>query len=284
MLDRALNTIFFESLSHTNTLLNGLNELRLKGHLIDITLKANGRSFRAHRAVLASCSEYFRAMFTDAMKESQQNEISLNGVTAAGIELLLEYAYTSKLELNLANVQDVLSAASHIQLDAVVEACSNYLQSQLDVDNCVDIVSIAEMYSLDKLRQRVYRYICAHLSEFVKTHEISVLARHQLEHILACDYPVDCSEVVVLSIVLQWIKKSDKTLHDVRMCNRLLGLVRLAEVSSGDMERTLQAAGVSPNSSLYGLTKNLAQHKRDLQYLREIRIMPSLIHEEWNWR
>ncbi|XP_059609563.1 kelch-like protein 26 [Phlebotomus argentipes] len=264
MLDRTLNTIFFESLSHTNTLLNGLNELRLNGHLIDITLTANGRSFRAHRAVLASCSEYFRAMFTDAMKESQQHEISLNGVTAAGIELLLEYAYTSKLELNLANVQDVLSAASHIQLDAVVEACSNYLQSQLDVDNCVDIVSIAEMYSLDKLRQRVYRYICAHLSEFVKTHEICVLARHQLEHILACDYPVDCSEVVVLNIVLQWITKSEKTLHDVRTCSRLLGLVRLAEVSPSDVERTLQAVGVSSNCALFGLTKSLAQSQKRL--------------------
>lgn len=33
MLDRTLNTIFFESLSHTNTLLNGLNELRLKGEI-----------------------------------------------------------------------------------------------------------------------------------------------------------------------------------------------------------------------------------------------------------
>lgn len=84
--------------------------------------------FQAHRVVLASCSDYFRAMFTDAMRESRQSKICLNGVSAAGIRLLLEYAYTSRLALNLANIQDVLSAASHIQVVAVVEACSNYLQ------------------------------------------------------------------------------------------------------------------------------------------------------------
>jgi hypothetical protein len=70
-------------------------------------------------------------MFTDAMRESRQSEICLNGVTAAGIRLLLDYAYTSRLALNLANIQDVLSAASHVQVVAVVEACSNYLQVRL---------------------------------------------------------------------------------------------------------------------------------------------------------
>ncbi|XP_049790542.1 kelch-like protein 26 isoform X3 [Schistocerca nitens] len=126
--DRPLNTVHFESPSHTGTLLCGLNTLRSKGLLLDVTLVAEGEAFQAHRVVLASCSDYFRAMFTDAMRESRQSEICLNGVTAAGMRLLLDYAYTSRLALNLANIQDVLSAASHVQVVAVVEACSSYLQ------------------------------------------------------------------------------------------------------------------------------------------------------------
>lgn len=61
-------------------------------------------------------------------QESRESEIRLNGVTAAGIRLLLDYAYTSRLALTLDNIQDILSAASHVQVVAVVEACSNYLQ------------------------------------------------------------------------------------------------------------------------------------------------------------
>lgn len=88
-------------------------------------------------------------MFTDAMRESRQSEICLNGVSAAGMRLLLDYAYTSRLALNLANIQDVLSAASHIQVVAVVEACSTYLQV---TSRCYS----QEYYS----NETVCRYLC----------------------------------------------------------------------------------------------------------------------------
>lgn len=125
------HTIHFESPSHTGLLLCGLNSLRTKNLLVDVTLVAGGQAFEAHRVVLASCSDYFRAMFTTEVRESRQKEITLEGVSAKGMHFLLDYAYTSRLALNLSNIQDVLSAASHVQVTTVVEACSGYLE----VDN-----------------------------------------------------------------------------------------------------------------------------------------------------
>lgn len=46
LIDRPLNTVSFESISHTNTVLTGLNELRRREYLLDITLLAEGHSFR----------------------------------------------------------------------------------------------------------------------------------------------------------------------------------------------------------------------------------------------
>lgn len=67
-------------------------------------------------------------MFTDEMRERGQSEICLNGVSATGLQGLLEYAYTSRLCLNLANILDILAAAAHFQVLAIIQACSNYLQ------------------------------------------------------------------------------------------------------------------------------------------------------------
>lgn len=43
---RPLNTICFESTSHTNTLLQGFNDLRNQDFLLDVTLLADGKSFK----------------------------------------------------------------------------------------------------------------------------------------------------------------------------------------------------------------------------------------------
>ena len=43
-------------------------------------------------------------MFTGKMREQQQNEIKLNDMSPVGIQLLLDYAYTSRLTLNKGRV------------------------------------------------------------------------------------------------------------------------------------------------------------------------------------
>lgn len=39
--------------------------------------------------------------------------------------------------------------------------------------------------------------MCAHLSEFSRSSDFQRLSPSQLEHLLACDFPVDCSEIEV---------------------------------------------------------------------------------------
>ena len=55
-----LQTYHFELPSHLGTLLSGLDSLRNKSLLFDVTLIVEGQRFGAHRVVLASCSDYFR--------------------------------------------------------------------------------------------------------------------------------------------------------------------------------------------------------------------------------
>ena len=107
----------------------------------------------------------------------------------------------------------------------------------MDLDNCIDIATLAELYSLSQLRKRVYRFMCAHLSEFSRSPDFQRLSPLQLEHLLACDFPVDCSETQVLNIVIQWIKKGGERNQSAAL--KILRRVHFAEIPNRDFEATL---------------------------------------------
>lgn len=47
--------------------------------------------------VLASCSEYFAAMFTGALRESQLTEIAIERIDAQALQSLVHYCYTGTI-------------------------------------------------------------------------------------------------------------------------------------------------------------------------------------------
>lgn len=48
---------------HSQTMLEKLNRQRLNNQFCDITLLIEGEEFRAHKAVLVACSDYFHELF-----------------------------------------------------------------------------------------------------------------------------------------------------------------------------------------------------------------------------
>ena len=46
-----------------------------------------------HKAILAATSDYFRVMFGGVMAESKQNAVDLKGVTADGLQNVVDFIY-----------------------------------------------------------------------------------------------------------------------------------------------------------------------------------------------
>ncbi|XP_051493328.1 zinc finger and BTB domain-containing protein 17 isoform X2 [Apus apus] len=104
---------------HSKQVLEQLNQQRQLGLLCDCTFVVDGVDFKAHKAVLAACSEYFRMLFVD-----QKDVVHLDISNAAGLGQVLEFMYTAKLSLNPDNVEDVLAVAGFLQMQEVVSACN----------------------------------------------------------------------------------------------------------------------------------------------------------------
>jgi len=64
--------------SHSADMLSKLRSQREAGQFCDITLRTDGRSYAAHRAVLAAVSDHFQEIFTE-MDSNIKSDIDLTG-------------------------------------------------------------------------------------------------------------------------------------------------------------------------------------------------------------
>ncbi|XP_041872542.1 kelch-like protein 32 isoform X2 [Corvus hawaiiensis] len=165
-----------QSSSHNDAVLAALNQQRSDGILCDITLIAEEQKFHAHKAVLAACSDYFRAMFSLCMVESEADEVNLHGVTSLGLKQALDFAYTGQILLEPGVIQDVLAAGSHLQLLELLSLCSHYLIEELNSFNYLDLYKLADLFNLTLLENAVIGFLVKHLSELLKSHPEEVLA------------------------------------------------------------------------------------------------------------
>ncbi|XP_078491580.1 uncharacterized protein zf(c2h2)-65 [Ciona intestinalis] len=124
--------------SHAQDSFARLNKLRREGILCDLTILVQGHKFKAHKTVMAACSDYFlnavcggKSTASVTVSPAGHMTIEMQYVTMRGFAPLLEYAYSSELRANASDVIDVLSAASYMQMFNVANACSEFMRSNL---------------------------------------------------------------------------------------------------------------------------------------------------------
>lgn len=118
--------IEFDVPEFSSTVLTQLNELRLQGKLCDIIVHIQGQPFRAHKAVLAASSPYFR----DHSALSTMSGLSISVIKSPEVfEKLLAFCYTGRMSLQLKDIISFLTAASFLQMQSIIDKCTKILES-----------------------------------------------------------------------------------------------------------------------------------------------------------
>ncbi|EDO33438.1 predicted protein, partial [Nematostella vectensis] len=216
---------FVDSL-HPGCVLSRLQELRKNEELCDITLLVENKRITAHKAVLAATSRYFNAMFTGQMRESSTDLVEIHGVDSVSAELLINFAYTSRLRITDANVQNIFLASDLLQFKSAKDACIDFIMRQIETSNCLRILALAERHGLKILKEAAFSVIMDNFTEVVETDDFKNLSTSQVIDILLRDDLKVTEERQVFKATVTWVdhNREERKQH----MSELLKVVRLS--------------------------------------------------------
>ncbi|KAK3089148.1 hypothetical protein FSP39_001273 [Pinctada imbricata] len=224
---------------HTTTFKEGLKRLRRSQAFVDVTLEVQGYFFKCHKVILCAASDYFDIMFSSGMLEEGNDNICLQGVDHVIMDLILEYIYTEKLDINVTNADIMISTAVYFQMPSLQDLCEMFLSDNLDVENCCDVIQLAELYSCNNLKENTTRYLLSHFKEVTTRAEtkFTKLPGDVLEALIESDDLLAPDEASILNAVLSWFDvQKDQEEHTLLS---LLKHVRLNLIPSHELQRYL---------------------------------------------
>ena len=194
--------------AYPKELLHRLDEMRRNGQsgFCDVILRVENQDFTSHKNILASCSDYFCAMFNGNMKESRERVVKLNGVDPEIMKHVLRYIYTGEILLQPDNVELVLQAANLMLIKSLKDACCKYLVNSLNVSNCLGMQRFAEAYACTELHETITKFVQDNFGYVTYNDEFLHLSEYQLASLLCADDLSVLNEEKVYEALIRWVK------------------------------------------------------------------------------
>ncbi|KAL6102756.1 nacc1 [Pungitius sinensis] len=111
-----------------NNVLECLNEQRLQGLYCDVSVVVKGHAFKAHRAVLAASSSYFRDLFSNSNSgggvgnEASPTVVELpSAVQPQSFQQILSFCYTGRLSMTVGDQFLLMYTAGFLQIQQIME-------------------------------------------------------------------------------------------------------------------------------------------------------------------
>nr|BAC25806.1 unnamed protein product [Mus musculus] len=239
----------YRSTQHSQALLRGLLALRDSGILFDVVLVVEGKHIEAHRILLAASCDYFRGMFAGGLKEMEQEEVLIHGVSYNAMCQILHFIYTSELELSLSNVQETLVAACQLQIPEIIHFCCDFLMSWVDEENILDVYRLADLFDLNHLTQQLDTYILKNFVAFSRTDKYRQLPLEKVYSLLSSNrLEVSCETEVYEGALLYHYSLEQVQADQISLNEppKLLETVRFPLMEAEVLQRLHDKLGPSP--------------------------------------
>ncbi|XP_053313858.1 kelch repeat and BTB domain-containing protein 3 [Spea bombifrons] len=282
-LSEAEKTISLVAADHGQQIVNVLQNFREQQIFFDFIINVKDELMPCHRCVLAASSDFFRAMFEVNMKERDGGSVNISNLSPSAVKAFLDYAYTGKAEITEGNVDMLFQMASFFQVALLSKACSDFLIKTIDINNCLQLLSISEGYGSTRLFDRALEFTLQNFSLLTQSTDFLELNISVLEKCLQDDDLCVSEEEFVLSAVLSWTKHhlyqrekyfpqllnkvrlhhlSQSTLQDILLSEeQLLKSTNCFSTINSAMKKVERAGGLFPDARLSTTEKYIFVHK-----------------------
>ncbi|MBN3306326.1 kelch-like protein 42 [Amia ocellicauda] len=123
-----------------------------------IAIIMEDKTYNVSKTKLIEKSDYFRALYNSGMRESAEDSVQLHGLSVSGLELVIEFINTSKVQIDNETLEDLIETASFLQVTSILKL----LLSEIKLDNCVELYKLSEVYGTHDLRNACLKYMSCH--------------------------------------------------------------------------------------------------------------------------
>ncbi|KAJ8271000.1 hypothetical protein GJAV_G00121650 [Gymnothorax javanicus] len=127
----------------------------------DLVIEVSGKKIHAHKSVLAEKSDYFKA-------RQSRDILKIKGISHSTLNVLINYLYSSRMQVNKQNVVEVITGAKILQIPCAVQAAMDTMSDQITAENCYELLTIAKKQRLSELKETAYKFMSDNFLQIMK--------------------------------------------------------------------------------------------------------------------
>jgi len=217
----------------------------------DVTLHLQGQSIPAHKMILASRAEYFRALFFGGFREASTNSIKLDPDTPlTAFMMVLRYIYTGKISLDSISedkILELLLLSNKYQLTSLEQSTQEYLINSVSCENVSKIIEFNNVYSNEEINLACFNVIDADPTSVLEELNFTSISAESFKEIISRD-SFSPNEKDVFLAAQEWIDTNYNTTEEER--NLVLSTIRLHHIPRNVLLKEIWYSKLFPSDTI----------------------------------
>ena len=176
----------------------------------DFYVKVEDQTIHVHKGVLCAVSDYFNAMLTSDMKESDTGQIRIKNTRASVVKTMIGYFYGKDACIEWTQIRDYVDIVELWQLAQVKPVLEAYIGENIVLPDCFEWFMFANVYQMEFVVLKIIkRFVNTHFLEVSRSKEFLSLSLSTLISLISHKDVIH--QEAILEGCIRWIQADESS-------------------------------------------------------------------------